>query len=129
MPAEFSSNTAQVIPVSGSVIFTETSQPCTQGLIYHKDGTSNFRVANKFVKQNINCGWRRNTNYTISFHANIAIPTGGTVEPISLAVAVDGEVEPASTMTITPAAVGEYGNVGAEVLILYRLYACVQMFL
>lgn len=117
MPAEFSSNAAQVVPANSGVIFTEALVPCTQGLIYHKDGSAIFRVANKFFKQNIMSGWRRNTNYTVSFHANIAIPTGGTVEPISLAVAVDGEIEPASTMTITPAAVEEFGNVGAEVLI------------
>ena len=40
-----------------------------------------------------------------------------TVEAISLAVAIDGEVDPSSIMTFTPAAVDEYGNVGAEVIV------------
>ena len=61
--------------------------------------------------------WRRKSNYLITFNANIAIPTGGTVEPISLALAIDGEVDPSSTMIFTPAAVGDFGNVGMDVIV------------
>lgn len=49
--------------------------------------------------------------YRVSFGANIAIPTGGTVEAISLALAVNGEPLVNATATVTPAAVGDYGNV------------------
>lgn len=55
--------------------------------------------------------------YQVSFHANIAVPTGGTVEAISLAIAIDGAVDPSSTMIFTPAAVEEFGNVGAEIMV------------
>jgi len=55
--------------------------------------------------------------YLVTFHANIAIPPTGTVGPISLAVAIDGDVDPSSTMIITPAAVEEFGNVGAEIIV------------
>ena len=44
-------------------------------------------------------------------------PTAGTVEEISLAIAIDGEVHPSSIMRFTPAAVDEYGNVGADVIV------------
>ena len=56
-------------------------------------------------------------NYQVAFHANIQIPEGGTVEPISLAIAIDGEVNASSIMTYTPAAVEELGNVGADVIV------------
>ena len=49
--------------------------------------------------------------------ANIAIAEGGTVEPISLAISLDGEPLAATTMTITPAAVGNYFNVSSSVFI------------
>lgn len=49
--------------------------------------------------------------YRVSFGANIAIPTGGTVEAISLALAVNGEPLVSATAIVTPAAVGDYGNV------------------
>jgi hypothetical protein len=47
----------------------------------------------------------------VTFGGNIAIPTGGTVEAISLALAIDGEGLGSSTMIVTPAAVEEYFNV------------------
>lgn len=117
MSAELSANAVQVVPANSSVVFTETPVPCKLGLVYHRDGSGIIRLANRFFRQNIMSCWRRNSNYLISFHANIAIPAGGTVEAISLAVAIDGEVDPSSIMTITPAAVSEYGNVGAEVIV------------
>ena len=52
--------------------------------------------------------------YLITFGGNIAIPTGGTVEEISLAVTQDGEVLTGSVMRITPAAAEEYGNVSTQ---------------
>lgn len=119
MSAEYSANTARLVPAGASVIFTESPVPCNRGLIYHRDDSGLFRLANRFWRQNMcNC-CRRNTNYTVSFHANIAVPTDpeGTVEPISLALAVDGEIDPSSTMIFTPAAAGDFGNVGAEILV------------
>lgn len=119
MSAEFSANAAQVVPAGASVIFTESPVPYNRGLIYHRDDSGLFRLANRFFRQNVcNC-CRRNTNYLVSFHANIAVPTdpAGTVEAISLALAVDGEIDPSSTMIFVPAAAGDFGNVGAEILV------------
>lgn len=117
MSAEFSANAAQEVPANSGVIFTEAPVPCTRGLIYHRDESGIFRLANRFFRQNITSCWRRNSNYLVGFHANISIPEGGTVEAISLAIAVDGEIDPSSIMTFTPAAVETLGNVGAEVIV------------
>lgn len=119
MSAEYSVITAQDVPANSSVTFTASPVPCTRGLIYHRDGSGLFRLANRFFRMNILNGWRRNSNYQVSFHGNIQIPSdpAGTVETISLAIAVDGEVDPASIMEITPAAVGEPGNVGMDVTV------------
>lgn len=119
MSEEYSANAAQLVPAGASVIFTESPVPCNRGLVYHRDDSGLFRLANKFFRQNMcNC-CRRSTNYIVSFHANIAVPTdqAGTVEAISLALAVDGEIDPSSTMIYVPAAVGDFGNVGAEILV------------
>lgn len=119
MVAEYSENAAQTLPVGASVIFTESPVPCNRWLIYHRDDSGLFRLANRFWRQNMYNCCRRNTNYLVSFHANIAIPTNpsGTVEAISLALSVDGEIDPSSTMIFVPAAVGDFGNVGAEILV------------
>ena len=117
MAAEYSSNTAQNISANGTILFTEAPNPCREGLIYHKDGSGIFRVVNKFFRQNIINGWRRNTNYSVTFQANIAVPTGGTLDPISIGIATDGEVDPSSIAIFTPQAVGEFGNVNSIVVV------------
>ena len=117
MAAEYSANAAQDIPANSSAIFTESPVPCTQGLIYHRDGSGLFRLINRFFRQNIMHCWRRNTNYDVAFHANITIPEGGTLEEIQIAIAVDGEIDPSSMMAYTPAALGVLGNVGADIVV------------
>lgn len=55
--------------------------------------------------------------FRVTFGANIAIPTGGTVESISLALSLDGEPVGPTTMTVTPAAVENYFNVSSNIFI------------
>lgn len=120
MAAEYSSNATQTIASNGSVIFTESPVPCNRGLVYHRDESGIFRLASPSVIGN---GGRRCccempvAVYQISFHGNVSVPTGGTVEAVSLAVFIDGEMDASSTMTVTPAAVDEFFNVGADVLV------------
>lgn len=122
MAAEYSANAIQTVAAGGSVIFTESPVPCNKGLIYHRDESGAFRLASPTA---MGCGCRRGcccmdyptANYQVAFHANIQIPEGGEVEPISLAIAIDGEVDASSIMTITPVAVEELGNVGADVIV------------
>lgn len=122
MAAEYSANAIQTVAAGGSVIFSESPVPCNRGLIYHRDESGAFRLASPTA---MGCGCRRGcccmdyptANYQVAFHANIQIPEDGTVEPISLAIAIDGEVDTSSIMTYTPAAVEELGNVGADVIV------------
>jgi hypothetical protein len=65
--------------------------------------------------------------FRVSFGGNIAIPTGGTVGPISLALAIDGEAVPATTMIITPAAVEQFFNVSADLFIDVPRGCCVSV--
>ena len=119
MAAEYSANAAQVVPVNGSVIFTESPVPFNRGLIYHRDDTGLFRLANRFFRQNVMQCWRRNTRYEVTLHANIAVPEGGTVpeDGISLALTIDGDIDPSSTMIFVPAAAEDLGNVGADIIV------------
>ena len=49
--------------------------------------------------------------FRAAFGANIAIPTGGTVEAISAALTINGEPITSATAVVTPAAVGNYFNI------------------
>ena len=55
--------------------------------------------------------------YQVTFNGNIAIPEGGTVGPIAIALTVNGEPRPTSRAIFTPAAVDQYGNVTSTALI------------
>ena len=130
MTAEYSANAAQNLLTNGPVIFTNSPVTDTQGLIFHRDESGIFRLASpsKIVG---NCGGSWNwlcgncsccnsmpeALYEVTFHGNIAIPTGGTVGEISMALSIDGTADPSSTMIVTPAAVGEFWNVGASIIV------------
>ena len=107
--AEWSANAQQTVNPGETVIFTENPVPGRLGLVRHRDGTGIF-----LLKGLSGCPCNPSTNYLVQFGANIAIPTGGTVGPISLALAIDGNTVPATQMTITPAAVEEFGNVAVS---------------
>ena len=119
MGAEYSANAAQTLQPGASVIFTESPVPCNRGLVYHRDGSGIFRHANKFFRQNIMNCWKRNTNYEVAFHANIAIPEGQTApdDGIQLSIAIDGEIDPSSTMISDVTEVTTYDNVGADIIV------------
>lgn len=122
MAAEYSANAVQLVLPGQSVIFNENPVPCNNGYIFHRDGTGSFLLASRANRTTVRCcgccGPKfLETQYEVEFHANIAIPEGGTVEPINLAVSIDGIADPSSLMEITPAAVDEYGNVSAGIIV------------
>ncbi|MBR3239505.1 MAG: hypothetical protein IKF99_13815 [Oscillospiraceae bacterium] len=124
MSAEYSANAVQTVPANGGVIFTESPVPCNRGMIYHRDESALFQLASPRALgvgccRRCCCQGFPESVYGVSFHANIAVPTdpAGTVEEIQLAIAIDGEIDPSSIMSFTPAAAGVYGNVGADVLV------------
>ena len=53
----------------------------------------------------------------MTFNGNIAIPEGGTVTPIAIAIAVSGEPRLTSRAILTPAAAEDYGNVTSTAII------------
>lgn len=109
MAAEYLANAVQAVNLNQPVIFT-ASIPCTRGYVYHEDETGIF-----ILRGITNC--QRFATYQVTFNGNIAIPTGGTVGPIAVAITVNGEPRPTSRAIITPAAVDEYGNVTSTAII------------
>jgi len=116
--AEYLANAVQEVALNDPVLFT-ASIPCTKGYIYHEDETGIF------ILRGItnNCFAR----YQVTYNGNIAIPTGGTVTPIAVAIAVNGEARPTSRAIFTPAAVDEYGNVTCTAIITVPRGCCFLM--
>ena len=99
--SEYTAFAEQTVAASSNVLFTDApiDNSCS---IVHRAG-SGIITLRGITRQ---CRAR----FRISFGANIAIPTGGTVEAISAAISVDGEALATSTMIVTPAAVENYTN-------------------
>lgn len=111
--AEYSANAVQTVNPGESIIFTETSVPCTKGLVRHRDGSGNFLLSGGMAY--CSCGSCGSMNYLVDFGANIAIPEGGTVDSISVAIALDGATIPSSDMIITPTEVNGFYNVSRAI--------------
>lgn len=109
MAAEYLANAVQDVSLNAPVNFT-ASIPCTKGYVYHEDETGIF------ILRGITCGQCFAT-YQVTFNGNIAIPEGGTVVPIAIAITVNGEPRLTSRAIFTPAAVENYGNVTSTAII------------
>lgn len=109
--AEYLANAAQTVAINSPVLF-DNSIPCDCGSVLHENQTGNFILKGGCCCNN--CGSER---YQVTFNGNIAIPTGGTVGSIAVALAVNGEIRPTSTAIVTPSAVEQYNNVTSTAII------------
>jgi len=101
----------QEIQVNGNAIFNDRI-PCNRGYIYHREESGLF-ILRGIVNNPTSCFAR----YQLVFNGNIAVPTGETVGPISMAVAIGGEPELTSNAIVTPAAVENYFNITSTTFI------------
>ena len=106
--AEYVANAVQTVESNQNILFTSNAV-CGNNSIVHRDGSGLVTL-------------RGLTNqyralFKVTFGANAAISTGGTVGPISLAIAINGEPIGSSTMTLTPAGVGAFNNVSSSIII------------
>lgn len=105
---EITANALQTVAENQNVLFTDEiiGGSCS---ILHRDGSG--LVTLKGVTNQ--CRAR----FKVTFGGNIAIPTGGAVEAISLAISLDGEPVATTTMIVTPAAIGDFWNVFSAIFI------------
>lgn len=115
---ELTANTLQTVEANQNVLFTDevVSGSCS---ILHRDGSGQVTLRG-ITNQ---CRAR----FKAFFSGNIAIPAGGTVEAISLALAINGEAVASTTMIQTPAAVSEFSNVASAVYLDVPAGCCVTV--
>lgn len=99
---EITANALQTVQANQNVIFTDTAV-CGNNSIMHREG-SGLITLRGLTDQ---CRAR----FKVYFSGNVAIPTGGAVAPITLAIAINGEAIGPTTMISTPAAAEEFNNV------------------
>lgn len=123
--AEWSANAVQTVQPGEGIVFTENPVPCDRELVWERDGTGLFELKGYTPNgRRCKCQPAPSAVYQVDFGANVAIPTGETVGPISLAITLNSGTIPASTMIVTPAAVEEYQNVSRAINALVRKGGC-----
>ena len=115
---EITANALQTVEANQNVLFTDTVV-CGSCSIIHRDG-SGLVTLRGITNQ---CRAR----FKVTFGANIALPAGGTVGPISLAIAINGEPVATTTMIQTPAAVEEFSNVFSAIYLDVPANCCSQV--
>lgn len=116
--AEFTAPYVQQIAANANAVFTENTvaaKPC----IVHRQGSGLITL-----RGNTNQCYAR---YLVVFSGNIAIPTGGTVGEISIALSVNGEALNSSTASVTPAAVENFFNVSVFAYVEVPRNCCVNI--
>ena len=115
---EITANAIQTVEANQNILFTDTVI-CGNPAIFHRDG-SGLVTLRGLTNQ---CRAR----FRVSFGGNIAIPADGTVGPISVAIAVNGEAVATTTMISTPAAVEEFDNVFSAIFLDIPRGCCSQI--
>ena len=108
--AEYTYNPIQIVEPNANVILN-TNIRCPRGYVLHREESG--IVILRGIVNGTGCFAR----YQVTFNANIAVPEDGTVGPIAVAIAIDGEPILTSRAIVTPAAVDEYFNVTSTAII------------
>lgn len=116
---ELIANAVQTVAANQDVLFTDTVI-CGNNSMVHRGGSGLVTLRGL-----TNCQCR--ARFRVSFGGNIALPTGGTAGPISLAIAIDGEPIASTTMITTPAAAEEFNNVFGAIFIEVPKGCCEQV--
>ena len=119
MAVEYSGIALQTVAVDDNILFNNGNRACRKGFISHRDDSGIF-----FLKGTTNCC---KAIYKVHFDGNIAIATGGTVEPISVAITINGEPLGNATAIATPAAIGNFWNVAITTFIDIPCNCCVTV--
>jgi len=109
--AEYVYNELQSVVLNGPLLFND-SIPCKKNYVYHESGQGIF-----ILRGIVNCQNACFATYRVTYNGNVAIPTGGAVTPVAVALTVNGEPRLTSRAIYTPAAVEEYGNLTSTAII------------
>lgn len=109
---EFVANEIALVQPNQPVIL-RTALACRCGCVLHRNESGIITL--------------RSGRYQVTFNGNIAIPEDGTVQPISVALAIDGEPVLTSRAIVTPTAVDEYFNVTSTDIVVVPCGCCMNV--
>lgn len=115
---ELTANALQTVEANQNILFTDTAIAGSCSII-HRSG-SGLITLRGITNQ---CRAR----FRVTFGGNVSLPAGGTLGPVSLAIAVNGEPVAPTTMISTPAALEEFNNVFSSIFLDVPAGCCSQV--
>lgn len=104
--------------LNGTIPFDVVSIPCNKGCVIPiTTGVLTLQGSNS----------NRFARYEVTLQANVAIPTGGAVTPLALAITLNGVAIPDSVAIVTPAAVEDVWHINTTTTITVPCGCCVSV--
>ena len=119
MATEYSAILPQTVAENSNIVFLDGDRACRKGYITHRSGSGVFRLKG--------AGNTCKTVYRVTFNANIAVATGGTVGAISVALQEHGETLQNAVATVTPTVAEAFFNVSLTTFIIIPCGCCVTV--
>lgn len=116
--AKYITTTDQNVALNGTFPFDSVSIPCNKGCVVPiATGVLTLKgdTPNRFAR------------YEVTVQGNVAIPTGGTVTPIAVAVTLNGVAIPDSVAIVTPAAVEDVWHINTSATVTVPSGCCVSV--
>lgn len=116
--AKYITSTDQNVALNNTVPFNIVSIPCNKGCVVPiTTGVLTLKgsTSNRFAR------------YEVDLQANIAIPEGGEVTPVALAITLNGVAIPDSVAIITPAAAEDVWHIHTSATITVPCGCCVSV--
>jgi hypothetical protein len=116
--ARYITSTDQNVALNSAIPFDVVSIPCNKGCVVPlATGVLTLKgdTTNRFAR------------YEVTVQANVAIPTGGAVTPIAVAITLNGVAIPDSVAIVTPAAVEDVWHINTTTTITVPCGCCVSV--
>lgn len=116
--AKYITSADQNVALNGTIPFDIVSIPCNKGCVVPITTgvlTLQGSSTNRFAR------------YEVNLQANIAIPEGGAVTPIAVAITLNGVAIPDSVAIVTPAAAEDVWHVNTTATITVPCGCCVSI--
>lgn len=115
--ARYITSTDQNVALNGTVPFDIVSIPCNKGCV--------IPLATGVLT--LRSGARNQARYDVTLQANVAIPEGGAVTPVALAITLNGVPLPESVAIVTPAAAEDVWHINTSTPITVPCGCCVSV--
>lgn len=114
--AKVVTTTDQNVALNGTIPFNYVSIPCNKGCVVPiTTGVLSLR------------GGSNSARYEVKLQANVAVPTGGAVTPLALAITLNGTAIPDSVAIVTPAAAEDVWHINTSTTINVPCNCCVSV--